>query len=138
VLVLDDVKNPVEVARLLKRHGLSLRKAHETLNRLAQGETVAVELRSETPHDVVSAFSALGVTAHAIEPPQADVRRIRERLGLSQAEFALRFGLELATVQNWEQARYRPDPAAQLALKMIERHTALVDEVMAGSPTDGR
>ena len=131
VLALDDVKDPIEVARLLKRHGLSLRKAHETLNRLADGETVAIELRSDSPRRLISELAALGVAAHAVEPPQTDVRRIREQLGLSQAEFALRFGLELATVQNWEQGRYRPDPAAQLALKMIERHTALVDEVLA-------
>ena len=65
-----------------------------------------------------------------IEPPQSDVRHVRERLGLSQAEFALRFGLELATVQNWEQGRYRPDPAAQLALKIIDRHPDVVDAIM--------
>jgi DNA-binding transcriptional regulator YiaG len=134
VLALDDVKQPVEFARLLKRHGLSLRKAHETLNRLADGETVAVELRADSARRLISEIAALGVAAHAIEPPQTDVRHIREQLGLSQAEFALRFGLELATVQNWEQGRYRPDSAAQLALKMIERHTALVDEVLAGAP----
>jgi|ERR1043166_7801352 DNA-binding transcriptional regulator YiaG len=101
VLVLDDVKQPIELLRLLKKYGLSLRKAHETLNRLANGETVAVELHADAPGRVVSEFAALGVAAHAIEPPQSDVRRVRERLGLSQAEFALRFGLELATVQNW-------------------------------------
>lgn len=117
--------------RLLKKRGLSLRKAHETLNRLAHGETVAVELRAEASGRVVSELAALGVTAHAIEPPQSDVRRVRERLGLSQAEFALRFGLELATVQNWEQGRYRPDPAAQLALKIIDSHPDIVDAILA-------
>src|SRR5689334_13080070 len=110
VLVLDDVKQPVELVRLLKKRGLSLRKAHETLNRLAKGETVAVELCADAPGRAVSELAALGVAAHVIEPPQSDVRCVRERLGLSQAEFALRFGLELATVQNWEQGRYRPDP----------------------------
>jgi DNA-binding transcriptional regulator YiaG len=132
VLALDDVKRPVEVVRLLKDHGLSLRKAHETLNRLADGERVAVELQADSARRLVSALAALGVAAHAIEPPQTDVKHIRERLGLSQAEFALRFGLELATVQNWEQGRYRPDPAAQLALKMIDSHTELVDAVLVG------
>jgi DNA-binding transcriptional regulator YiaG len=131
VLTLDDVKQPVEVARLLKRRGLSLRKAHETLNRLANRETVTVELHADSAGRVVSELAALGVAAHAIEPPQSDVKQVRERLGLSQAEFALRFGLELATVQNWEQGRYRPDPAAQLALKLIDSHPELVDSVLA-------
>jgi DNA-binding transcriptional regulator YiaG len=131
VLALDDVKQPIEVIRLLKKRGLSLRKAHETLNRLAKRETVAVELNADAPGRLVSEFAALGVTAHAIEPPQSDVKHVRKRLGLSQAEFALRFGLELATVQNWEQGRYRPDPAAQLALKLIDRHPEIVDAVLA-------
>jgi DNA-binding transcriptional regulator YiaG len=118
---------------MLKKRGLSLRKAHETLNRLAKGEKVAIELRADASRRLVSELAELGVTAHAIEPPQSDVRRVRERLGLSQAEFALRFGLELATVQNWEQGRYRPDPAAQLALKIIDSHPDVVDAVMAKS-----
>lgn len=134
ILTLDDVKQPVELARLLKKHGLSLRKAHETLNRLADRETVAVELHADSSRRLLSELAALGVKAHAVEPLQTDVRRIRERLGLSQAEFALRFGLELATVQNWEQERYRPDPAAQLALKMIDSHPDLVDAVLAKRP----
>jgi DNA-binding transcriptional regulator YiaG len=32
---------------------------------------------------------------------------------------------------DWEQGRYRPDPAAQLALKVIERHPEIVDAVLA-------
>src|SRR5580692_1193712 len=67
VLALDDVKDPIEVARLLKRHGLSLRKAHETLNRLANRETVTVELWAATPRHVISELATLGVVAHAIE-----------------------------------------------------------------------
>ena len=74
--------------RLLKTRGLSLRKAHETLNRLAKGETVAVELCTDAPGRAVAELAALGVAAHVIEPPQSDVRRVRERLGLSQAELA--------------------------------------------------
>jgi DNA-binding transcriptional regulator YiaG len=123
--------NQVELIRLLKKRGLSLRKAHETLNRLAKRETVAIELRADAPGRAVAELAALGVAAHAIEPPQSDVKRVRERPGLSQAEFALRFGLELATVQNWEQGRYRPDPAAQLALKLIDSHPEIVDGVLA-------
>ena len=71
-------------------------------------------------------------------PPQLDAKQVRERLGLSQAEFALRFGLELDTVQNWEQGRYRPDPAARLLLGIIDRDPKLVDSVLAkGTVTDG-
>ena len=66
-------------------------------------------------------------------PPDVDAKSVRERLGLSQAEFALRFGLELDTVQNWEQERYRPDPAARLLLSIIDRDPKLVDSVLTKS-----
>jgi DNA-binding transcriptional regulator YiaG len=134
VLTLDDVAKPVTVARLLTSHGMSLRKAHDALNRLADGETVAVELQAEAPRQLVSEFSALGVKAFPIEAPEIDVRRVRERLGLSQAEFCIRFGLELDTVQNWEQGRYRPDPAAQILLSVIEAYPECVDSVLTKRP----
>jgi len=110
---------------------MSLRKAHETLDRLAARETVAVELYADDASALISAFSDLGVKAIPIVPPDVDPKRVRERLGISQAEFALRFGLELDTVQNWEQGRYRPDPAAQLLLSIIDRDPKFVDSVLA-------
>ena len=45
-------------------HGFSLRKAHETLNRLAGGDSVAVELLGNKPGKTTgSIFAKLGVTA---------------------------------------------------------------------------
>ena len=37
---------------------------------------------------------------------------IRKRLGLSQRRFAAVIRVPVATLQNWEQGRNRPDPAA--------------------------
>jgi DNA-binding transcriptional regulator YiaG len=130
VLRAEEIEKPVTVARLLARHGMSLRKAHEVLNRLAGAETVAVELSADDAQGVVSEFSPLGVRALPIAPPEPDLKRIRERLGLSQAEFSIRFGLELDTVQNWEQGRTRPDPAGQILLGLIEAYPECVDAVL--------
>ena len=44
-----------------------------------------------------------GFVAHVPEP--VDVKAIRERVGLSQAKFAARFGFALDAVRNWEQGR---------------------------------
>jgi len=38
---------------------------------------------------------------------------------MSQEQFALEFGLELATVRNWEQGRSEPDTAARNFLVTI-------------------
>ncbi len=56
-------------------------------------------------------------------------RAIREALGLSQREFAARFGLSIKTVQHWEQMRTNPDRAALVMLKTIE----LAPGVVAGA-----
>ena len=124
---------PVDVARLLTRHGHSLRKAHETLQRLAAGESVAVELQVSDEKRLGSKLAELGVSARTINLPAADVKRIREHFGLSQAEFAIRFGFGIDTVQNWEQGRNRPDQATQLLLRVIEAYPQHVEAILTSA-----
>jgi putative transcriptional regulator len=49
------------------------------------------------------------------------VRALRERLRLTQEEFAARFHLPLGTVRDWEQGAHRPDKAAQVLLTVIAK-----------------
>jgi putative transcriptional regulator len=65
-----------------------------------------------------------GFIAHV--PEEVDVATIRRRLGLSQSEFAQRFGFKLDAVQNWEQGRRRPDGAARAFLRVIDREPEAV------------
>lgn len=60
--------------------------------------------------------------AERISPPPTPeaVRALRVRLGLSQAEFARRFGFALDTVQQYEQGRRRPSGPASTLLRVIE------------------
>jgi putative transcriptional regulator len=48
-----------------------------------------------------------------------DVRAIRALLGLSQSEFAARFGFSTRTVQEWEQRRSVPNRGYRLYLNAI-------------------
>lgn len=48
----------------------------------------------------------------------ADVRAIRGKLDLTQADFALLIGVSLATLRNWEQGRRVPDGPAQALLRV--------------------
>ena len=70
-----------------------------------------------------------GYVAHV--PEDVDVVAIRKRLGLSQREFAARFGFKLDAVQNWEQGRRRPDGAARALLRVIEREPEAVQRALA-------
>ncbi len=54
-----------------------------------------------------------------VQSPE-QVRELRTRLGLSQAQFAQRFGLTLDTVQQYEQGRRRPSGPASTLLRVIE------------------
>ena len=123
----------IDVALLIRSRGTTLRKTHETINRLAAGKTVAVELYSDNDARLIAAFAKLGVEAKPIRTPSVDVKRVRERFGLSQAEFAIRFGFEIDTVQNWEQGRNVPDQPTQLLLKVIETYPEDVEKVLTGS-----
>ncbi len=46
-------------------------------------------------------------------------RRVRQKLGLSQAEFARVFGIPVGTLRDWEQHRAEPDQAARSYLAVI-------------------
>lgn len=48
----------------------------------------------------------------------ADVRAIRDQLGVTQEEFALLFGVSVATLRNWEQGRRVPDGPARALLRV--------------------
>ena len=49
-----------------------------------------------------------------------DVREIRERLGMSQQEFAARFGISVKTLRNWEQGHRQPEGPARAYLTVIK------------------
>ncbi|SJM95447.1 Transcriptional regulator [Crenothrix polyspora] len=48
-------------------------------------------------------------------------RRVRIRLGLSQAEFSHQIEVSLDTIRNWEQGKRRPTGAAKTLLKILDK-----------------
>lgn len=52
-------------------------------------------------------------------PDGMALKKIRKELALSQSNFARAFGLDVRTVQNWEQGRTTPDLAAANYLWLI-------------------
>jgi putative transcriptional regulator len=61
-------------------------------------------------------------------PADIDVAAIRRKIGLSQADFANRFGFSPRSLQDWEQGRRQPEGAVRAYLLVIER----VPDVVAG------
>lgn len=59
----------------------------------------------------------LAAREHIIDVP--DVRSIRERLKMSQTEFARAYRIPLPTLKGWEQGRRQPDATAAAYLSVI-------------------
>jgi putative transcriptional regulator len=53
-------------------------------------------------------------------PSPEQIRALRGKLGLTQAQFARRFGFTIDTVQQYEQGRRRPSGPASTLLRVIE------------------
>ena len=54
-------------------------------------------------------------------PDSIDVRAIRQKLGLTQQQFAMQFGFGLATVRNWEQGTRVPPGSQRVFLTVIDK-----------------
>ena len=70
------------------------------------------------------------VRVTVVQVPKVDVRKVRLKMKLSQAEFATKFGFPPATLRNWEQGRSRPDAPTRVLLAVIAKHPQAVEDVL--------
>jgi putative transcriptional regulator len=63
-------------------------------------------------------------------PPEIDVRAIRGRLGLTQQQFAIRFGFNINTLRHWEQGRRVPEGPTRAYLMVIDREPKAVEKAL--------
>ena len=61
------------------------------------------------------------------------VKVLRQRLGMTQAEFAEAFHLPITTLRDWEQRRSTPDAPARALLLAIERNPKVMRRLLADS-----
>lgn len=100
----------------------------------------------QTDWDAVEALSDEATEQAALSDPDApptspealanfqqavNVKAIREKLGLTQTQFATTFHLSLVTVHAWEQGQSLPDPVARTLLRVIERNPEAVKDALA-------
>ena len=57
-------------------------------------------------------------------PAPVDVATVRGRLGFTQAQFAARFGVSVATLRHWERGDRNPQGPALVLLNLIDRDPA--------------
>lgn len=61
-------------------------------------------------------------------------RDIRNRMSMTQADFATIFEIPLGTLRDWEQGRRQLDAAAQVLLRVIEQHPDVVLKSLEALP----
>jgi putative transcriptional regulator len=102
-----------------------------------QGNTDWARLDAMTDQEVVAAAQS-DPDAQPLTPEQlAKMRRVsrvkvrRERLSMTQAEFAEAFHLPITTLRDWEQHRSTPDAPARALLLAIERDPEVMRRLLA-------
>ena len=91
--------------------GKRLLKSAKEARAIARGEADPATYRVHVPSDI-------------------DVKAIRMKLQLSQAEFANRFGIAPGTLRDWEQNRKRPDGPARVLLVVIDKEPEAVKRAL--------
>jgi putative transcriptional regulator len=69
-------------------------------------------------------------TYRVFVPADVDVRKIRKALGLSQDQFAARFGIAVATIRDWEHHRRKPEGPARVLLQVIKKEPKAVSRAL--------
>jgi DNA-binding transcriptional regulator YiaG len=125
-----DVGPLIPVAKRLREAGLTLRLAHAAINDLAE-HNVTVCLVEKTC-DMAALAADLKTMRVELRRRRAaaiaatEIVEVRARHALSQRDFADRLGIDVRTLQNWEQGRNRPDPAAMTLIRLFDRDPAAV------------
>jgi putative transcriptional regulator len=71
------------------------------------------------------------VAAIVHHPRDVDVAALRKRIGMTQQEFAARFGFSVATLRHWERGDRQPHGPARVLLKVIDKNPQSVIEALA-------
>jgi putative transcriptional regulator len=70
-------------------------------------------------------------TRRIVLPNEVDVKRIRSKARMSQAEFAHAFCINPRTLQEWEQGRRKPDATTRAYLAVIAKNRQAVLKALA-------
>jgi len=63
-------------------------------------------------------------------PADIDVKAIREKLALTQTQFAARFGFSVNTLRHWEQGKRQPEGPTRAYLVVIAKTPKAVERAL--------
>jgi len=101
----------------MKMQGVKIDPA--ILSTLPQGRVDEDRLDTTTEQDIKRQQQA--DDAQSMQEAARFARRVRKRLGLTQAEFSRRVDEPLNTIRSWEQGKRCPTGAAKALLKLLDK-----------------
>jgi len=107
-------------------------------------------IKTSTDWSVVEAFTEEQLHANALSDPDSqpippgtdeelakiglhripNVKKLRDRLGLTQEAFAATYRIPIGTLRDWEQGRKLPDAPARAYLTVIARNPEAVADLL--------
>jgi putative transcriptional regulator len=123
---------------IVRRFGIDSDEAKRLIDLSATREWTEAEIDAMAAEDG-NAWTDEDFAAAVVvyPPPSAErVRALRAKLGLSQAQFALRFGFTIDTLQQYEQGRRTPSGPASTLLRVIEMEPDAVIRAMQPRRSD--
>src|SRR6266567_2858989 len=101
------------------------KRASEMISRV--GRDVVDGLKEAAAH----ARGEISLRAYEYDVPgPVDVKAIRAKSGLSQSQFARRYGFSTRTLQDWELGRAQPPSAVRAYLTVIDRFPEAVEKAL--------
>ena len=92
---------------------------------------VAESIRRGLEEAIAYADGAADASHYGVHiPGDIDVKAIRVRLGMTQEEFAGRFGFSINTLRHWEQGRRIPEGPTRAYLLVIDRNPKAVQRAL--------
>lgn len=92
---------------------------------------IAASIKRGLRQAVVYAEGTTDARAYRIHvPAKVNVKAIRQRLDMTQQEFAGRFGFSVNTLRHWEQGSRQPEGPARAYLLVIERAPKAVQKAL--------
>jgi len=123
---------PISVVKRLRAAGLTLRAGHAIINRLAETRLAVCQI-AEGANIPTLAADLVAMNVHTYRRRHLDpavISEVRARHGLSQREFAEVLGIDIDTLQNWEQGRNQPDTAALNLVMAFDKSPDLIQQVV--------
>lgn len=92
---------------------------------------VAESIRRGLEEAIAYADGAADASRYGVHiPPEIDVKAIRRKLGMTQEEFAGRFGFSIKTLRHWEQKQRVPEGPTRAYLLVIDRDPSAVQKAL--------